>query len=134
MLGQKIGEYTGKVTGQRVRPSDGGAPRVETSMQLNGPILGVETNTMVTYLSVIRPDGLLYGQGQGVVMGRGGEMATYVGSGVGRFTEDGGISIRGAIYYQTSSPAWERLNGIAAVFEHEIDQEGNAKGGYWEWK
>jgi hypothetical protein len=67
-------------------------------------------------------------------MGSNGEMATWVGQGVGKFTGGGGISYRGAIYYQTSSPGWARLNGIVAVFEHDVDGEGNTRGGIWEWK
>ncbi|MBM3942141.1 MAG: hypothetical protein FJ316_04300 [SAR202 cluster bacterium] len=132
MLGEKIGSYTGKTTSQRVLPAEGGAPRVESSFQLSGDILGVDATTIVTYVSRVRADGFLYGEGQGVVMGSGGEVATYMGSGVGRFLEGGSISIRAAIYYQTSSEKWARLNGIAVLVEHEIDPEGNAKGGYWE--
>jgi len=107
---------------------------VETSFQANERILGVDATTLATYISVLRPDGFLQGQGQGVVMGHGGEMASWTGTGVGRFTGNGGISFRGVLYYQTSAPAWARLNGIAAVFEYEIDGEGNTRAGIWEWK
>ena len=134
MLGGKIGEHSGKITGQRVLESDGGTPKVETSFRASERILGVEATTIATYLGVLRPDGYLHGEGQGVVMGSGGEMATWTGQGVGRFTENGGTSWRGAIFYQTPSQTWARLNGIAAVFEYEIDAEGNTSGGIWEWK
>jgi hypothetical protein len=29
---------------------------------------------------------------------------------------------------------WARLNGIAAVFEYETDETGNATAKLWEWK
>jgi hypothetical protein len=29
---------------------------------------------------------------------------------------------------------WSRLNKIAAVFEYELDAEGNTHCEYWEWK
>jgi hypothetical protein len=134
MLGAKIAEHSGKVTSQRVLSLEGGNPKVETSIQASERILGVPATTIATYWAAPRPDGYLQGEVQGVVMGRDGEMATYTGGGVGRFTEGGGVIYRGAIYYQTSSQKWASLNGVAAVFEYEADGEGNTRGGAWEWK
>ena len=74
-----------------------------------------------THVATMRPDGTLFGEGQGVQMGKGGEAATWVGHGVGTFRKDGGISYRGACYDQSAPPTWSRLNSIAAVFEYEID-------------
>jgi hypothetical protein len=52
-----------------------------------------------------------------------GEMATWRGQGVGRFTGRGrAVSYRGAIYYQTTSERLARLNGIAVVFEYDSDE------------
>ena len=42
MLGEKIGEISGKITSQRVLPNLGGAPKMETSFQATGSLLGVE--------------------------------------------------------------------------------------------
>jgi hypothetical protein len=134
MLGRKIGEGTGRISNQRVLPMEGGAPRVESSLLSDERILGVDAKIMATYTSTLRPDGRLFGQGQAVVMGSGGELATWTGSGVGTFTGAGGISWRGAVYYQTSSPAWESLNGMAVVFEYEVDSEWHTKSTAWEWK
>lgn len=115
-------------------PSAGGGPRVETSFEALGTLLGIGTSNIGTYESVARPDGTLFGQGQGVIMGLGGEMATWVGQGVGRFTSEGGVSFRGAIYYQSASPAWVRLNNVAVIFEHEVDAKGDTRDVAWEWK
>jgi hypothetical protein len=134
MLGETIGEGLGKVTSQRVLPSDGGPPRVETSFQASGILYGVPTTEMATYVAVLRPDGTLFGEGQGVVMGRNGEAATWRGSGIGTMKKDGSISYRGALYYQSASPAWVRFNSVAGVFEYEVDAQGNTKGKLWEWK
>ena len=134
MLGRKIGEGTGRISNQRVLPAAGGAPQVETSFLADERILGIDAKTMATYTSSLRPDGRLFGQGQGVVMGSGGEMATWSGSGLGTFGGAGSIIWRGVIYYQTSSPAWESLNGVASVFEYEIDSEWQTKSAVWEWK
>jgi hypothetical protein len=54
----------------------------------------VNATTIATYRGVLRPDGYIQGEGQGVVMGSGGEMATWTGNGVGRFAEGGSISWR----------------------------------------
>jgi hypothetical protein len=134
MLGEKVGEETGRVTGRRVLPSEGQGPKVEISFEGRGKVLGVETNGMGTYWSTVRPDGTLYGEGQGVVMGKEGEMASWSGGGVGKFTATGGTSFRGAIYFQTPSPKWARLNGVAVVFEFEVDGEGKTHATDWEWK
>ena len=134
MLGDKVIDEQGKISGRRVLPSDGGGPAVETSFEAAGTTLGISATNMGTYKSVVRPDGTLYGEGQGVLMGKGGEMATWIGQGVGQFTSTGGISFRGAVYYQSSSPAWARLNRISVVYEHEVDANGNAHNQGWEWK
>jgi len=134
MQGEKIGEASGKVTSRRVLANPGGGPKMETSFEASGRLLGVEGTETGTYSSVIRPDGTLFGDGQGIIMGKGGELATWVGSGVGTIRKDGGLSYRGAIYYQTSSAAWLRLNAVAAIFEYEVDAQGNSRSQLWEWK
>ncbi len=134
MIGQKLGDFQGKVTGQRVLPSEGQGPRVETSVEFSGPLLGVASTGMATYRVVARPDGTLYGVGDGVTMSKEGDMAQYVGQGIVRFTAGGGTSIRGSFFYQTPSPKWARLNSMAVMFEWDADEHGNAKGAIWEWK
>ena len=135
MLGEMLGEERGKVTGYRVLPSEGQGPKVEVSFQASGRILGIETTDRGTYWSVVRPGGALYGEGQGVLMTKDGEMASYSAQGVGRFTgKGGGVSWRGAIYYQTASQKLARLNGIAVIFEYEVDENDNTHVKFWEWK
>jgi len=134
MQGEKIGDGSGKVTSQRVLPSPSGGPRMETSFQSKGTLLGIEQSETGTYSSVVRADGSVFGEGQGVIMGRGGELATWMGQGVGTIKKDGAVSYRGAVYYQSASPAWVRLNSVAAIFEYEVDAQGNTRAQLWEWK
>jgi len=47
---------------------------------------------------------------------------------------DGSVSYRGAVYYQSASPVWSRLNSVAAIFEFEVDTQGNCRDESWEWK
>ena len=67
-------------------------------------------------------------------MGKGGEVATWIGQGVGTIRKDGSVSYRGAVYYQTSTAAWLRLNSVAAIFEHDVDAQGGSRAQRWEWK
>jgi len=133
MLGEQIGEESGKVTVRRVISVDGGT-KVEVSVQGTGKLLGVETRNTVTYVAGIRPDGSLYGEAQGLVVGKGGEQATFKASGVGRLLDGGAVSYRGASYYYSNSPKLSRLNAVATLFEYETDADGNTKSKLWEWK
>jgi len=134
MQGEKIGEEKGKVTSQRVLPNPGGGPKMETSFQATTVLLGLEATETGTFWAVARPDGSLYGEGQGILMGRQGDLATWIGQGVGTLKKDGAVSYRGAVYYQSSSAPWSRLNSVAGIFEFDIDAQGNIGAQVWEWK
>ena len=133
MLGEQIGEETGKVLVRRVISVDGGT-KVEVTVQSTGRLLGIETRNNVTYLAGIRPDGSLYGEAQGLVVGKGGEQASFKAAGVGKLLDGGAVSYRGASYYYSDSPNFRRLNAVAVVFEYSADADGNTKSKAWEWK
>src|SRR5262245_4580993 len=134
MQGEKIGEESGKVTLRRTVANPGGLPKVETTFEASGSLLGVDHMTIGTYISMVRPDGSIFGEGQGVARGKDGAMASWVGQGVGTFKPDGGVSYRGALFYSSPFPRWSRLNSVAAIFEYEVDAQGNTKAQIWEWK
>jgi len=135
MLGEKIGESTGTVTGQRVLPSDGGGVKIEVSFRAKGTILGVEVQEIGTYLSTMRQGGAVYGEGQGVLMTKDGESCLWTGSGLGKSTGRAmGASYRGILYFQTSSAKLARLNTTCVVFEYEVDENGNSRSQLWEWR
>jgi hypothetical protein len=133
MLGEQIGEETGKVTVRRVISVDGGT-KVEVTTQSTGKLLGVETRNSVTYVAGIRADGTLYGEAQGLVVGKGGEQATFKAAGVGKLLDGGAVSYRGASYYYSDSQNFRHLNAVAVVFEYSADADGNTKSKSWEWK
>jgi hypothetical protein len=134
MQGERLGEETGTVTTQRVLPNPGGIPRMETTFRASGTLLGVGHMTTGTYASALRPDGTLYGEGQGLVMGQGGEMASWVGQGVGTLKAGGAVTFRGAVYYQTASAKWSKLNSVAVIYEYDVDAQGKTSAQFWEWK
>jgi hypothetical protein len=132
MLGEMIGETSGKRIVRRVVSTD--PLRVEVSFEDSGKMLGVNTTGFGTYTSVVRPDGRVYGEGEGAFMTQDGELVTWKGSGLGTFKERGAVSYRGILYYQTASQKLARLNTVPAVFEYEIDPEGKTHAKSWEWK
>lgn len=134
MLGEQLGEERGKLGGHRVIRSGAGGPRIEVTFQTTGKLLGMECKDIGTYWSAMRPGGFLYGEGQGIIMTADGDSIVWVGQGTGRFQPTGGLSWRGAVYYETASPKFARLNGQAAVFEHETDANDNVVTKTWEWK
>ena len=133
MLGEQIGEETGRVILRRVISVDGGT-KIEVTTQATGKLLGVETRSNITYCAGIRPDGSVYGEGQGLVVGKGGEQATWKGAGAGKLLDGGAVNYRGATYYYSDSPNFRRLNAIAVIFEYSADADGNTKSKLWEWK
>ena len=132
MLGELIGEWTGKRILRRVLTTE--PPTVEVSFEESGKILGASAVGFGTYTSVVRPDGSIFGQGQGVVTTMDGEMIAWKGSGLGKFKERGAVSYRGMVYYSSASQKLARLNNMAAVFEYEVDPEGKTSSKMWEWK
>ena len=75
----------------------------------------------------MRPDGTLYGEGVGLVMGQGGEAASYVGQDVGTMQSGGSVSWRGAFYYQTQSAAWKRGSGPAPGEHSDSLRDGEVR-------
>ena len=134
MLGEKIGEQRGQVLVRRVLPGEG-PPKVEVSFEAQGQLVGISSVDIGTYTSIIQPDGTIYGEGSGITRSAdNSEIATWRGSGVGRFSSDGGVSYRGAIYYSSQSPGFARLNGIACMFEYNVDASGKTESTLTEWK
>ena len=132
MLGELIAQGSGKRTNRRILSTS--PTTVEVSFESRETILGVPALEIGTYTSVIRPDGTLCGEGQGVFMTMEGEQITWKGSGVGTFREGGSVAYRGAICFQTAAPRFAQLNKVAGAFEFDSDMEGNTQSKLWEWK
>jgi hypothetical protein len=133
MLGEMISEGKGKRTGRRVVATE---PKfkVEVSFEDVSTVLGVQGMNIGTYTSGPKPDGALEGYGEGVFATFDGETVTWKGIGIGRFGEGGAVRYVGAISYSTTSAKLARLNGIAGVFEFDVDAAGNTSSKTWEWK
>jgi hypothetical protein len=132
MLGDQIGETKGKRLVRRVISID--PPTAEVSFEDTGQMLGIPTTGMGTYTSIIRPDGSIFGQGQGISMTQDGEALTWTGTGVGKFGPGGAVSYRGMLFFQTASQKLARINNTCGAFEYEVDASGNTIAKMWEWK
>jgi hypothetical protein len=132
MVGELIGETRGKRIVRRVLSST--PPKVEVSFEDAGKMLGVDVNGFGTYVSEVRMDGSIYGQGSGIYTSTAGDLLAWEGSGLGKFGGGGAVSYRGILYYRTTSPKLAKLNTVAGVFEYEVDPKGETHAKVWEWK
>ena len=134
MLGENIGEVRGQAIGTRILEDEGQGPRMEITDRSVGMLCGVHVTSTITYLGTMRPNGTIAGSGTGAVMTEDGEMASYRGVGVGRFTRPGVTSWRGSLFFETESAKLSGINGIAVLFEYEVDESGKSEGRFYEWK
>jgi hypothetical protein len=133
-MGERLGESSGKITGTRVLTSEGQV-KVEVSFQGRGDMLGEDITDFGTYWQSVRPGGVLYGEGDVLWLTDDGQSALWSGFGVGRPTgapPAAHFAVCGSV--QTESQRQARLNGVATVVEHDVDQEGNYHWTLWEWK
>jgi hypothetical protein len=136
VIGEKIGETNGKINSLRVIscPSSGHT-KVECSVQASGKLLGADINELATYWSAPRPNGTFYGEGNGIITTKDGEIITWKGTGVGRPTGRGnGMSWRATCYYETSSTKLSRINNTVGLIQYETDENNNTKASTFEWK
>ena len=134
MLSDVLYEETGSVQGIRVLPSEEGAVVLEVSLQAAGRIQGVEHTSLWTYTSTTRADGSIFGQGLGVLTTADGDVIHLVGRASDQSGGPGSPThYRGAMHFQTSSDKFSRPNGVAGVFEYDVEADGSSTGKIWEW-
>ncbi len=119
------------------RIPDNGYPHERTedgvSFKQSGKLLGVEGVDRATYWSMMAGPDALYGEGAGTLMSRAGEMAMYRATGTAKMK--GPMPVwRGVLYFQSQTPKWSALNGVAVVYEYEIDENDTTHVKLWEWK
>ena len=136
MLGEKIGEERGKVTGRRALKS--GDPRylkLEISFETEATLYGVSCMNIGTYEVFDRVPGQIYGEGQGMLMTRDGDGAIWNGHGVGTPTPDGGVKFAASIAFQAEATGkLGRLNGVLVLVEHTTAGDGSVRSTLTEWK
>ncbi len=128
MLGELIGEFTGKNTVSRVLP-DG---RIETSNQGTGKIFGIDAFIMST-ATVSVANGLYMGEVNSLITTMDGSAVMMRGNAVSWASEKGGTT-RAATIQTTQSEKLMRLCKVVALHEYETDMMNNWTGKIWEWK
>jgi hypothetical protein len=134
MLGDRLGESSGKITGVRVLPSEGEQTWMEVSFQGRGTLLGQEISDIGTYRQTVRPGGVFYGEGHVLMMSTAGDVVDWVGGGVGRPTGPGfkaSYGVWGSA--RTVSEKMGRVANVADVIEYEVEEDGSYHWTMWEW-
>jgi hypothetical protein len=134
MLGDKIGEASGKITNVRVLDHAGAASRIEVSFQGQGSVGSVAITDIGSYWQEFRGSGF-YGEGGPLLMSADGDLLSWKGFGAGRPTGPGfaaNFAVCGVI--QTSSTKFSHLDGVAAVGEYDTQENGDYHWTLWEWK
>jgi hypothetical protein len=134
MLGHKVGEFHGKITGRRVLPPDGNNPKLETTVEVSGKVLNIPALIRSTFWTIITPDGNFYGESplQSLTITEKGDSGLFRASGAGRA---GSGVIRGALFYQDAKGKLAPLNGQTFVFELDQHDKGERVTlQFWEWK
>ena len=131
MLGEQIGEETGKVTSFRV--TDAAGPKVEVSFP-RGKILGIDYQGRGTYSSQMQTGRIPLRRGPGHVHDCRWRRRRMEGSGHGKTQSGRRRNYRGAIYFMSASGKLAKLLGTVGVFEHGTDAADNVTSKLWEWK
>jgi hypothetical protein len=135
MLGGKVGDEQGKVTGRRILPGDDDMRwvRMEITIETQGTLLGQAGMDVGTYTIVERGPGQIYGQGQGIFLTMDGQSAIWNGHGIARMDEQGGIHVAASAAFQTTSEKLAKLNGVLVLVEHHADMQNTARTEFFEW-
>jgi hypothetical protein len=135
MLGHKVGEFHGKITGRRVLAPDGNNAKLETSAEVNGKVLNVRARIITTFCSIVAADGSVYSESplQSLTITEDGDRGLLRAFGAGRAGVGLKAAFRGALFYQDAKGKLAPLNGHAFVFELDQDDR-DVKFHFWEWK
>lgn len=134
-LGDLVIEETGTITGIRVLSTDASGTKLEISLRTTGTIRGVAESSLWTYTQLIRPDGSVYGQGEGILTTQEGDVIQLIGHGSGQAPAPGEAThFRTMMHPHSASPKYADLNSIGLAGTYEVSADGNAVNKGWEWK
>jgi len=134
-LGDLVLDETGTITGIRVLSNDASGSKLEISLRTTGTVRGVAESTVWTYWQLIRPDGSMYGQGEGVMTTKDGDVIQLTGHGSGQAPPPGDTTqFRTMLHAHTTAAKYADLNSIGLVGNYDVAADGNAVNKCWEWK
>jgi hypothetical protein len=136
-LGRLLYEERGRQTEARVI-TDAKEPRTEVTGGGNAKLDDKDATTLWTRLITFGNNGIGYSQGKGWVYLYDREVASYTMNSVIKPNSPDVASSRGVSSIRCSSYDYPKisslLDGMAAVYELEQDNDGNYSAKYWEWK
>ena len=135
MLGEKVGSISGP-TSMKAIPAVDGNPAFETvASGLSGTLAGTDVTSFATYSAAMRDDGSFYGEcpNSGVIMAADGA-GTFRATGIGSPPAVGGFAFKGVVYFESAAASLSSLNGVAVVYDWNVDANGDASWDLWEWK
>lgn len=128
--------HSGKVT--HYRTLDFENSKIETTISGNVTLKNdINAYDNLTYWSIPQLDGTYYSEGNGTLIGKGGdELASWRAVGKGHYSDSGQtkINIGSAIFRTKPSGVMAFLNNTIGLYEYEIDNKGNTAGKMWQWK
>ena len=133
-IGNLIYEGRGEINSQTVLQG----PTVQTSFSSNDTVITGVNNQKVTeigtYTSTPKANGVLYGEGKGVMTGPDNEILTWTSQQIGTMTPDGKIIFRGSMFFNALSPVGSLsfLDNMPAVFTFEVDASKYTVTKVWE--
>ena len=133
-IGNLIYEGTGEINSQTVLQG----PTVQTSFSSNDTVITGVNNQKVTeigtYTSTPKANGILYGEGKGVMTGPDNEILTWTSQQIGTMTPQGKIVFHGSMFFNALSPvgSLSYLDNMPAVFTFEVDASKNTVTKVWE--
>jgi hypothetical protein len=130
MLGEKLGEATGRTTGTRLLPFEWDAPRVEKSFDGRGEFLGRAMTLVGSYWESFREGGAKFGEGRMLLQMADGEIAYFRANGVARAPDR--YAAFGDFPWTTAGVA--QLKGMGAVLEYDLGPDGAFGWRMWEWR
>jgi hypothetical protein len=135
-IGNLIYENKGEITSQTVLEG----PTVQTSFSSNGTILNginsIDVTEIGTYTTTPRSNGVVYGEGQGVITGKNNEIVTWSSQEIGIITPEKKIKFNGSIFFRVLSPIGNLafLDNKIGIFTFEVDVSKNTVTKVWDVK
>jgi len=135
MLGELLGESSGKLLATRVLPTEGQLIKVEVSFQGSGKFLGEDITDIGTYWQCVKPGGSLYGEGHVLIMTKDGGISDWIGFGVGAPAGPSPAAHYAVCgRFQGAPEKWARITKVAIVTEYDVDSSGGYRWKMWDWK
>lgn len=130
-LGEKAWECRGKIIGLRVLENG--------KMEMTGTVSGrmFDGDMFTSYFSYdleMRGDGTTHGLIRGMFRTLSGASGTFTGEGNAVMGPDGSSKHRGCLCYSNPPGKYAAWNGVAVVYDYDVDKDQNISAAGWEWK